>query len=79
MSIIAIILMCAALGMFVIRFLVKKREINWMTFIIAVCGMSAVFIDDSLDTQTMVVSVMPLIFITLMSALDIMGFGGKKR
>ena len=70
--------MCAAIGLFVIRFYLKKREINWATFIMAVCGMCAVFIDESLDTQTMVVSVMPLIFISLMSGLDIMGYGGKK-
>ena len=78
MSITAIILMCAAIGLFVIRFYLKKREINWATFIISVCGMCAVFIDESLDTMTMVVTVMPLIFISFMCALDVMGYGGKK-
>lgn len=79
MSIIAIILMCASIGCFIVRYLIKKREINWLTLVVSVCAMSAILIDDSLDTQTMVVAVMPMIFTSLMSALDIMGFGGSRR
>lgn len=79
MSITAIILMCASIGCFLVRYLIKKREINWLTLVVSVCGMCAILIDDSLDTQTMVVAVMPMIFTSLMSALDIMGFGGSKR
>lgn len=79
MSVIAIILMCASIGCFIVRYLIKKREINWLTLVVSVCGMCAVLIDPELDTQTMVVAVMPMIFTSLMSALDIMGFGGNKR
>lgn len=78
MSIIAIILMCASICLFVARYLVKKREINWLTLVVSVCGLCAVIIDAELDEQTMVVAMMPLIFTSMMSALDIMGFGGKK-
>lgn len=79
MSIIAIILMCASLSAFVIRYLIKKREMSWLTLVVSVCGLCAVIIDAEFDDQTMVIAMMPLIFTSLMSALDIMGFGGKKR
>ena len=79
MSVIAIILMCASLSLFVTRFLIKKRELNWLTLVVSVCGLCAVIIDAELDDQTMVVAMMPMIFTSLMSALDIMGYGGSRR
>lgn len=67
------------MAMFVIRFIVKKSEINWLTFITGICGICALLIDDTIDTQTMVIAIMPLILVTMFSALEIMGLvGGKK-
>lgn len=67
------------MAMFVIRFIVKKSEINWFTFITGICGICALLIDDTIDTQTMVIAIMPLILVTMFSALEIMGLvGGKK-
>ena len=67
------------MALFVIRFIVKRSEINWLTFITGICGICALLIDDTIDTQTMVIAIMPLILVTMFSALEIMGLvGGKK-
>lgn len=75
----SIILLLLPIAMFVIRFIVKKTEINWLTFITGICGVCALLIDESIDTQTMVIAIMPLILVTMFSGLEIMGLvGGKK-
>lgn len=74
----AIILLCASLILFIARHLLKKREISWLTLIVSVCGFCAVMIDSTIDDQTMVIAMMPVIFTSLLSALDIMGYGGKR-
>ena len=75
----SMIMLVLPMAMFVIRFIVKKSEINWLTFITGICGICALLIDDTIDTQTMVIAIMPLILVTLFSALEIMGLvGGKK-
>ena len=67
------------MALFVIRFIVKRSEINWLTFITGICGVCALLIDDTIDTQTMVIAIMPLILVTMFSALEIMGLVGGKR
>lgn len=75
----SMIMLVLPMAMFVIRFIVKKSEINWLTFITGICGICALLIDDTIDTQTMVIAIMPLILVTMFSALEIMGLvGGKK-
>lgn len=76
----SIILLIVPMALFIIRFVVKKVEINWLTFITGICGICALLIDESLETQTMVIAIMPLILVTMFSALEIMGLvrGGKR-
>lgn len=75
----SIILLIVPMALFIIRFVVKKVEINWLTFITGICGICAFLIDETIDTQTMVIAIMPLILVTLFSALEIMGLvkGGR--
>lgn len=76
----AIILLIAPMILFVARFIIKKSEVNWLTFITAICGICAVLVDETVDDQTMVIAIMPLFLITMFSALDVMGLvGGKRR
>ena len=76
----AIILLIAPMILFVARFIIKKSEVNWLTFITAICGICAVLVDETVDDQTMVIAIMPLFLITMFSALDVMGLvGGKGR
>ncbi len=75
----SIIMLIVPMAMFVIRFVVKRVEINWLTFVSGICGICALLIDDTIDTQTMVVAIMPLILVTLFSALEVMGLVGGKR
>ena len=75
----SMIMLVLPMALFVIRFIVKRSEINWLTFITGICGVCALLIDDTIDTQTMVIAIMPLILVTMFSALEIMGLvGGKK-
>lgn len=75
----SIIMLIVPMAMFVIRFVVKRVEINWLTFVSGVCGICALLIDDTIDAQTMVIAIMPVILVTMFSALEIMGLvkGGK--
>lgn len=75
----SIILLILPIALFVIRFVIKKKEINWLTFISGVCGISALLIDDTIDSQMMVIAIMPLILVTMFSGLEIMGLVGGKR
>ena len=76
----AIILLIAPMILFVARFIIKKSEVNWLTFITAICGICAVLVDETVDDQTMVIAIMPLFLITMFSALDVMRLvGGKRR
>lgn len=75
----SIIMLIVPMAMFVIRFVVKRVEINWLTFVSGICGICALLIDDTIDTQTMVIAIMPLILVTLFSALEVMGLVGGKR
>ena len=75
----SIIFLLMPLGLFVVRFIVKKSDINWATFVTGICGICALLIDDTIEAQTMVIAIMPLILVTLFSALEVMGLvGGKK-
>lgn len=75
----SIILLILPIALFVIRFIINKKEINWLTFISGVCGISALLIDDTIDSQMMVIAIMPLILVTMFSGLEIMGLVGGKR
>lgn len=75
----SIILLILPIALFVIRFVINKKEINWLTFISGVCGISALLIDDTIDSQMMVIAIMPLILVTMFSGLEIMGLVGGKR
>ena len=75
----SIILLILPIALFVIRFVVKRVEINWVTFITGICGICAFLIDETIDTQTMVIAIMPLILVTMFSALEVMGLVGGKR
>lgn len=74
----SMIMLIVPMAMFVIRFVVKRVEINWLTFITGVCGISALLIDDTIDSQTMVIAIMPVILVTMFSALEIMGMATKR-
>ena len=75
----SIIFLLMPLGLFVVRFIVKKTEINWATFVTGICGICALLIDETIDAQTMVIAMMPLILVTMFSALEVMGLIGGKR
>lgn len=75
----SIIMLIVPMAMFVIRFVVKRIEINWLTFITGICGICSMLIDDTIDSQTMVIAIMPLILVTMFSALEVMGLVGGKR
>lgn len=76
----SIILLIVPMILFVTRFVVKRREINWLTFITGICGICAIMIDETINTQTMVIAIMPLILVTMFSALEVMGLvGGKSK
>lgn len=75
----SIILLLLPIALFVARFVIKKKEINWLTFVSGICGISALLIDDTIDSQTMVIAIMPLILVTMFSGLEIMGLVGGKR
>ena len=75
----SIILLLLPIAIFVARFIIRKKEINWLTFVSGVCGICALLIDDTIDSQTMVIAIMPLILVTMFSGLEIMGLVGGKR
>ena len=81
MNELTIILLILTVSLYVGSLILKRKEIDWLTLIVSVCGFCSLFIDESweTDTQAMLLLFIPYIFIFLMSAVRAMDIvkGGK--
>lgn len=74
---VTIMLLVSALISMVVRVVIPKRELDWLSFVLGILSMCAVLIDDTFTGNGMLLVLMPAVFVTLMGGLAVMGFGRR--
>ena len=72
---VTVILLIGAIALTVLRIYRPKKELDWLSFILALLAMCAVLIDETLEGYMMILTLMVSVFLTMMGGLAVM----KKR
>lgn len=57
--------------------LFKRKEVAWLSVIVAVCSVGATILDQTLADNELILMIIPVIFVLLMSGLRVMGLMEK--
>lgn len=76
MNELTIVIFLATLALFVITYIVQKRELNWLTWFLSVCSIGMSVTDETITNVEMIILVVPMFYIFMMSGW---GAWGSKR
>lgn len=67
MNELTVVIFLAVLAIFVINYVVQKRELNWLTWFMSVCSIGCTVTDEALSDMQMTIMVVPMFYVFMVS------------
>lgn len=73
MNDLTLLFLVMAIILYIISVIYRRSDFNWFSFFISICSIGAVLIDTELDSQMVILSIVPMFYIMLMSGVRAFG------